>query len=469
MHSPHPHDTLPHSIPAHRPERARLEVDLARGEFTDALGRRVMLRGVNVGGRSKLPPYLPFELDDVDSDDEVRARAHRIFETVASWGCNVARVPFTWAAIEPRRGTYDARQIRRLGYLVDAAWSHGVRCFLDCHQDLFAEALGGSGAPRWALPQRARGRQRTDSPSWFMHYSLDSDVILAFDRFWENEDDLQNDFVRMWLHVVAELGDRPGLCGVEIINEPGFGSADLSWWRHNRLARLYQRLIDAIHATHPHLIVFYGMPGLEFMGLGPDEITLKGDPICYAPHLYDPGLLAAWRAGTTYPPEPMIAALGQFQLERGTPTLLGEFGAQVGAIDGPKWLARVLAAMDEHRVNGTVWECSHSDVLWNHEDLNLLFPDGTARPLVDALARPYIRDLSGEEAHLSWDRRARTAHATWIAGDQVTAIAIPRHCTPDGLESLEVDGAQTTYDPELAELRVLGEPGDEVTVSLVLA
>ncbi len=82
MHSPHPHDTPPHAIPAHRPTHARLEVDLARGEFTDALGRRVMLRGVNVGGRSKLPPYLPFELDDVDSDDEVQARAERIFENL---------------------------------------------------------------------------------------------------------------------------------------------------------------------------------------------------------------------------------------------------------------------------------------------------------------------------------------------------------------------------------------------------
>ncbi len=467
MHAPHHQNS--DAIPAHRPATALLEVDLDLGEFTDELGRRVMLRGVNVGGRSKLPPYLPFEIDDVRSDDEVRERADRLFATVASWGCNVARLLFTWAAVEPGRGVFDEAHIARVGMLLDAAWSHGVRCFLDCHQDLFAEALGGSGAPRWALPQEARGRQRTDSPSWFMHYSLDSDVIRAFDRFWENEDSLQDDFVRMWLHMVERLGDHPGLCGVELFNEPGFGSADLSWWRHNRLARLYQRLIDAIHATHPQLVVFYGMPGLEFMGLGPDEIELRGDPLCYAPHLYDPGLLAAWRAGTTYDVDPIIASLGQFQVERGVPTLISEFGSQVGAIDGPVWLGRVLAAMDEHRVSGTVWECSHSDVLWNHEDLNLLFPDGTPRPLVDALSRPYIRDLSGDEAHITWDRRARTARATWIAGDAATVICISRHCAPEGLRALTVDNAEFTYDPELGELRVLAAPGDDVTVSIELA
>ena len=44
-----------------------LEADLERGCFRDARGRRVLLRGANVGGRAKRAPFLPLELDEPHS------------------------------------------------------------------------------------------------------------------------------------------------------------------------------------------------------------------------------------------------------------------------------------------------------------------------------------------------------------------------------------------------------------------
>ena len=53
----------------------------------------VILRGINVGGDSKLPPFLPF-------NNEASAGQ------IAGWGMNVARYLVTWEGIEPEKGVY---------------------------------------------------------------------------------------------------------------------------------------------------------------------------------------------------------------------------------------------------------------------------------------------------------------------------------------------------------------------------
>jgi endoglycosylceramidase len=67
----------------------RLVVDGRR--FRDEIGREVLLRGVNAGGRSKWEPFLPF---DLPRPEEFEARLAAYMDRLASWGINVLRLPF---------------------------------------------------------------------------------------------------------------------------------------------------------------------------------------------------------------------------------------------------------------------------------------------------------------------------------------------------------------------------------------
>src|SRR5689334_19234518 len=58
-------------------------------------GRTAILRGANLSGSQKSPPYL----DDKTPDDYTRLRAE--------WGMNAIRFIMTWSAIEPAMGQYD--------------------------------------------------------------------------------------------------------------------------------------------------------------------------------------------------------------------------------------------------------------------------------------------------------------------------------------------------------------------------
>ena len=62
--------------------------------FEDATGGVVILRGVNVAGNSKVPPFRP-------------AADPAIFAPLQTWGMNVVRLIFTWEAYEPSAGVYD--------------------------------------------------------------------------------------------------------------------------------------------------------------------------------------------------------------------------------------------------------------------------------------------------------------------------------------------------------------------------
>src|SRR4051812_47637321 len=80
----------------------RLRTDGTR--LVDSLGRTVVLRGVDAGGRSKFAPFAPFDYPDGGYQSALDAYLDR----AAAWGIDVLRVPFTWAAVEPQPGHDDA-------------------------------------------------------------------------------------------------------------------------------------------------------------------------------------------------------------------------------------------------------------------------------------------------------------------------------------------------------------------------
>jgi endoglycosylceramidase len=392
------------------------------GALVDGAGRRVALRGVNLGGRAKRPPYLPFELSGPDATpDEVSAQAEALCKRAASWGCDVARVLVSWAALEPARGYVDRRYLARLGLLLDAAHGAGLGVILDFHQDLYAAPLGGDGFPVWALPPALRAAQTGEHRLWFAQYALDARVHAAYDHFWRDADGLHAAFLQMWRTFLGALGEHPAVLGVDLFNEPGWGEAGPRALVRDTLEPFYTWLIASLRADWPDLLYLYGSPGIEMMGLGKHDHRPAGEQVVYAPHLYDPALVLCPAGGVSVPPARQLDALARWRAEAGTPVVITELGVTHGAVGGAAWLGQVCDGLDRHHLSAMIWEASLTSALWRGEDLNLLGPDGADRPAARAWARPRVAALAGEGLHVAWDGerfgsswRADGRAATWV-------------------------------------------------------
>ena len=131
--------------------------------FRDAARRQVILRGVNFGGDTKVPftpngqTHLPTDFADHRTVsfvgrpaplDEIDAHLARI----AGWGFNSLRLLTTWEAVEHAGpGIYDEAYLEYYTEVCRRAGHHGLRIFIDFHQDVWSRMSGGDGAPGWTF------------------------------------------------------------------------------------------------------------------------------------------------------------------------------------------------------------------------------------------------------------------------------------------------------------------------------
>jgi len=131
--------------------------------FIDKDGRKVFLKGVNLGGSSKVPTRpdgatyqnegffdhrnvsfvnRPFSLDEADEH----------FSRLKKWGFNFLRFIVTWEAIEHAGpDIYDQDYLAYVTKIVKRAGDFGLTLFIDPHQDVWSRFTGGDGAPGWTL------------------------------------------------------------------------------------------------------------------------------------------------------------------------------------------------------------------------------------------------------------------------------------------------------------------------------
>jgi hypothetical protein len=149
---------------------------LKGGRFADDYGRTVILRGVNLGGDSKVP-FSPDESTHLPTDFcRHRAvsfvgrpfplnEADEHFARLKAWGFNVIRLVVTWEAVEHAGpGEYDHDYIGYLGRIVESAEGFGLYVIIDFHQDVWSRMSGGDGAPCWTF-EKAGINYRTISAS----------------------------------------------------------------------------------------------------------------------------------------------------------------------------------------------------------------------------------------------------------------------------------------------------------------
>ncbi len=128
--------------------------------FVDEAGRRVILRGVNLGGDCKVPyprggTNFPSDFSDHREVSFIGrpfplAEAAEHFARLRVWGFNCVRMLTTWEAVEHRGpGDFDCDYLDYYAELCRLAGEFGLYVFVDFHQDVWSRMSGGDGAPCW--------------------------------------------------------------------------------------------------------------------------------------------------------------------------------------------------------------------------------------------------------------------------------------------------------------------------------
>lgn len=233
-------------------------------EWVDEYGRTLLLRGVNLGGSSKLPttPNLPtWRKDQFYNHRSVSfvgrpfplEQADEHFERLRHWGLTVLRFLVPWEAVEHEGpGLYDHAYLDQLEALLTKAGQYGLTVILDPHQDVWSRFCGGSGAPGWTL--ELAGFQLDalhETGAAFLHcehgdplppmiWVTNAQKLAAatmFTLFFGGETFaprrkvegvniqhfLQNAYLNMLTTVVKKVAHLPHVVGLDTLNEPLLG------------------------------------------------------------------------------------------------------------------------------------------------------------------------------------------------------------------------------------------------------
>lgn len=236
--------------------------------FVDEKGRKVLLRGVNLGGSSKVPlrpngathiqtDFTSFDVSFVGRPFPLED-AHDHFRRIRHWGFNSIRFVITWEAIEhddPEQ--YDEEYLDYVEEVLKIAEEHRLYIVVDPHQDAWSRASGGDGAPHWTFEEVGLDLTKFDETeaAFVMQYRYDPDDKDAYpDMSWiqnggrfapctmwtlffggrdfapsckiegiNAQDYLQQHYINAFKEVAIRVKDNPYFIGFETLNEPGRG------------------------------------------------------------------------------------------------------------------------------------------------------------------------------------------------------------------------------------------------------
>ena len=150
-------------------------MQIRNNQIIDDDGRVLILRGVNLGGDSKIPFDIPgkeIEPEFLDTKKNVsfigrpfpleEAESH--FKRLKKAGMTFLRLLITWEAIEHEgSGIYDEAYLAYLRKILLAAEKEGISVFIDPHQDVWSRWTGGDGAPAWTMEKLGMNLDNCDN------------------------------------------------------------------------------------------------------------------------------------------------------------------------------------------------------------------------------------------------------------------------------------------------------------------
>ena len=420
--------------------------------FRDAHGRARLFRGVNLSGRSKQPPFVPFD----DPRDMAPLR---------DMGFNAIRLLVIWEAVEPQRGFIDREYLQRLSRFVEQAQRQGIGVLVDLHQDLFSRSLGGDGAPEWAVEHKG---EAANGRYWFMHYFWSSAVGRNFAALWRDEGGLLQAYLDMVRQVVRHFRQHDNVIGYDLFNEPMSRKRDLATGTFERtwLPEFHRRCSEIVAEEDPGRLLFIEPSPLAAFGVPTALRRPPGNSMVFAPHLYDVAAIGAGRylpQASTFPRA--LKVVRDWAERADMPLFIGEFGVLNGLTEARAMIEDECSLLDRDFVSWTAWHYNPTEQDWNDENASIVAPGGVDREFTSAFIRPYPEALAGEPLH--WDsREARPWSLTYQAEDcgRPTEIRIPPRWSAS--PGIEVEGAEYEWDADRGVVRVDAPRQTRVTVRL---
>jgi len=344
--------------------------------LTDSDGRTLIHRGVNLNSAAKRRPDYAHGLSEAELD------------LLPAHGITLVRYLVFWEAIEPEDGQFDEAYLARVHAEVSALSDRGLKIVLDLHQDVYGEGFGSTGLPAWTCDSAYYDAFTWNDSNWFLNYA-DPSVIACFDGFWASPE-LQDRYALAAAHLVEETRDIPGVTGLDVMNEPFWGS--LTSLEHDTVAlpAFYARVLSRVREVHPTLRLWLA-PSVTSNLDGQTALDLSGidDPyIGLAPHFYPPyaELGTGWN-GDFSTESATLGRLLDHAEEQGVPFMLGEFGIFSALGGEDDYIREVLGAVHA-RGGSAVW--------WSFDrGSGVLTEDGSAGALLPVFAEPWVHKIPG--------------------------------------------------------------------------
>ncbi len=371
---------------------APLHVD---GQFIkDTQGRTVVLRGVNISGDSKVPPFMPI----TDA---------AMLDPLQGWGINTLRLLFTWEAFEPSRGNYDTAYMQYYEQVTDWAEQRGLYVIVDFHQDAYSRYSNGGcgeGFPKWAVYSGIKFKEPDNGvacESWGSNMIFDFSHHDTWHHFHANTEGARTGYIDMLRAVAERMSNHANVIGYELINEP--------WGNDSELAALYNDVGNAIRERHPSAILFVPPHALVSSGMSDNNIAKpEFDNFVYSPHFYD-AFVIMFKNWLGFNPAWALDKMAKHAARWNVPLLLGEYGAPAETQNVEGYMDALNDWLNNGLHSGTQWNYTpgwRADIKdgWNMEDLSISDDTGSLR--ANFLPRAYPIAIAGTDATFSEDNRS---------------------------------------------------------------
>jgi endoglycosylceramidase len=265
------------------------------------------------------------------------------------------------------------------------------------HEDIYGEGFGFDGAPRWTCDQSYYDAFMPRDP-WFLN-SLDNNVVACTDQFWQSED-LRARFVAAWAHVAARLRTEPAVIGVDILNEPNWGSYSIFDFEADLLAPLYDRVVAAVRAQAPGWVVFVEPSAARNAGIATALPRPSYRDVVYAPHSYD----SAAEGSGTFDRSRRDVLLNDIEKlseeagQLGAALAIGEYGGVPGNAGYDDYMAAEYDGQGNVAAGAFYWDASRGG------GYSLFDATGAPKPdALQAIARPHPSFVGGDPVSYSFD------------------------------------------------------------------
>ncbi len=384
MKPPPPHKPLEPPVPkvVHAGDRAYI---------SDASGREMLLRGINSNSLVEYP----------DNFQQTVPMTRRDLREMAALGFNFLRLPINWSRLEPQPDQFSRSYLKQIDQIVGWAEAEGLSVLVDFHQDRYNKNLRppdeADGAPEWAT--ETDGKECT-----FGAFFTSPCSVAAYDHFWNNDviagKPLQTHYLEAMVKVSNYLRDHNGLLGLEIMNEPTFGSVSPPNFERQQMWPFNNRMIDGLRKAGERRMIWFE-PNIARDVVDrdtgqPEKFSDDGN-LVYAPHIYT----GTFNDGGPAELRASYEAAVQEAKVYDAPFVDGEWGG--GSDEKAESMRQLkLDLQDEFRTGSAFWMWKQKPGFYNWQTVN---EDGSLRDdsmRAQMLSRPHADRIPGRLVSTSY-------------------------------------------------------------------